>query len=296
MQAMQMKYPTEPGSAIRAERTLIHADESTQWVRHHSMVASATRAVVTLLGLLGLLGLLAITLPVALAQGLAPNHPNQPSGAFLRQWLLCGPFSTQPTAVDVTNRPPTPGFNIDFLVAAGGERAIRPQAGQTVTHPAGKATWTLHEATNDAINLRAAVSTRSEVAAYAYCTVECDTDQNVIMAVGSNDGVSIWINGEEIWRHRAGRILKRDEDRIPVRLKGGRNAVLLKIDQWGGELGVCLPVPALRRDPNIGEVAALSDYRSRQPTPAFVLCWPKHDCRSAPAKRGDGGLRGLRAR
>ena len=198
------------------------------------MVASATRAVVTLLGLLGLLGLMAITLPVALAQDMAPNHPNQPSGAFLRQWLLCGPFSTQPTAVDVTNRPPTPGFNIDFLVAAGGERAIRPQAGQTVTHPAGKATWTLHEATNDAINLRAAVSTRSEVAAYAYCTVECDTDQNVIMAVGSNDGVSIWINGEQIWCHRAGRILKRDEDRIPVRLKGGRNAVLLKIDQWGG--------------------------------------------------------------
>src|SRR3990172_1213315 len=174
-------------------------------------------------------GLLALLPAMARAQESVPNHAHQPSGAFLTRWLLCGPFSSPAKTAGVPDRPARHGLEVDFLAATGGERAVRPQPGQTVTHEAGTVSWKLHEAAGEVINLDAAVSTRSEVVAYAYGTVECDADQNAILAVGSNDGVRLWINGEGIWKHLSGRTLLKDEDRIPVRLKAGRNEVLLKI-------------------------------------------------------------------
>ncbi len=194
-------------------------------------------------------GLLALAPTITPAQESAPNHPHQPSGAFVTRWLLCGPFSSPAKTAGVPGRPAQHGLDVDFLEAAGGERAVRPQPGQTVAHEAGTANWKLHEAAGDVIGLDAAVSTRSEVVAYAYGTVECDGEQNAILAVGSNDGVRIWINGDEVWSSLVGRTLKKDEDRIPVRLKAGRNSVLLKIEELGDTWAFCcrfLPFDAAR--------------------------------------------------
>jgi hypothetical protein len=63
------------------------------------------------------------------------------------------------------------------------------------------------------------------VAAYvwrAICAAEC----SAILALGSNDGVLVWLSGEEVWSQQLGRILKKDEDRVPVRLRSGRNTLL----------------------------------------------------------------------
>lgn len=176
---------------------------------------------------------------VTWAQEPGADSPHQPSGTYLRQWLLCGPFSAPAIVAGAPGQPIRHGLDVDFLEAVGGESGARPQAGQTVTHAAGTASWRVHEAADEVIDLDAAVATRSEVAAYAFCTVECDTEQNAVLAIGSNDGVRAWLNGERVWSNPLGRLLKKDEDRIPVRLKAGRNSVLLRIEELGGTWAFC---------------------------------------------------------
>lgn len=219
--------------------------------------------------LLAVLALLALPPARARAQESVPNHPHQPSGVFMTRWLLCGPFSSPAKTSGVPDRPAQHGLEVDFLAATGGESAVRPQPGQAVKHEAGTANWKLHEAMGEVINLDAAVSTRAEVVAYGYATVECDTDQNAILAVGSNDGVRIWLNGEEIWKHLAGRGLKKDEDRIPVRLKAGRNSILLKIEEQGDTWAFCcrfLPFDAAQ----LSDGARLFHVSTRAGQPALL--------------------------
>lgn len=190
----------------------------------------------------------------AVGQPSAVNHPHEPSGRFLTRWFLCGPFSTTPPADQAPGQPRRRGFDVDFLASTGGETAAAPHPGLVVTHDAGSATWSLHEAAGDAVDLDAAVSTRSEVAAYGYATIECETEQNAVLAVGSNDGVRVWLNGEEVWSNVLGRLLKPDEDQVPVRLKAGLNSVLLKVEEQGGTWGFCcrfLPFEVDRFGPDL---------------------------------------------
>jgi hypothetical protein len=87
--------------------------------------------------------------------------------------------------------------------------------------------------------------------AYAYTTLVSDEDRDVVFLAGSDDGIKVWVNGEEVWRNNAFRPVVPDDDRFPVRLKAGDNTVLLKITQGGGGWGFCLRVTDLDGRPLI---------------------------------------------
>lgn len=73
----------------------------------------------------------------------------------------------------------------------------------------------------------------AQVAVYAYSEVTLDQDQDLLLKVGSNDGVIVWFNGEEVGRHEAGRGWRPDDDSYAVRGKKGVNKVVLKVLQLG---------------------------------------------------------------
>ncbi|MCK4659186.1 MAG: DUF5110 domain-containing protein [Phycisphaerae bacterium] len=77
---------------------------------------------------------------------------------------------------------------------------------------------------------------------YALTYLHAPVDTDATLAFGTDDGVVIWLNGEEIHRHQVGRAYQSKQDRIPVRLKKGSNSLLLKISQWGGDWGFCVHV------------------------------------------------------
>lgn len=60
------------------------------------------------------------------------------------------------------------------------------------------------------------------------------TDQDLILAVGSNDGCRIWLNGKEIFAIADGRPLVPDENKIPVHLSAGENRLMMAVYQQGG--------------------------------------------------------------
>jgi TolA-binding protein len=101
-------------------------------------------------------------------------------------------------------------------------------------------------------------------AAYLYTEVTSDIDQEVVLKVGSCDGVVVWVNGQQVHAMLAGRLWKPEEDVIKAPLKAGRNGILLKVQQINGPWGASMTV--LKADGT-----ALSTMPSFPPAAAGVV-------------------------
>jgi len=192
-----------------------------------------------MLFVVGTIGVFLAVLPVVCAAAAAPETPSaagrsaEPSGQYLREWLLCGPFPALTDADPDIEAIRLPGMYADFLQASGGETKAKPVAGQTVSFPGGSCTWTRHISAADAVDLDSAITKADRVVAYAYAEVTSSADQACILALGSNDGVRAWLNGEMVLEAPGPRGLQLDHNLAPVALRPGRNSVLLKIEERG---------------------------------------------------------------
>jgi hypothetical protein len=55
--------------------------------------------------------------------------------------------------------------------------------------------------------------------------------------MGSDDGIACWVNGRRIHLVNAARGLTVDQDAVKARIEAGRNKILLKISNGGGDWG-----------------------------------------------------------
>ncbi len=166
-----------------------------------------------------------------------PLYENEPSGNYMREWLLLGPLPLVDDHDKNVAPVKLPGMYRDYLEAYGGESHPRIAEGVQVSFEGGSATWTRHRAPNDTVDLDESVSKASTAVAYAYAEVSSATKQGCILALGSNDGIRAWVNGTLVWDHPAARRVEKDHDLIPVILEKGRNTVLLKVEQRGDQWG-----------------------------------------------------------
>lgn len=67
--------------------------------------------------------------------------------------------------------------------------------------------------------------------AYAATWIDSPRDLDAVLAVGSDDGIAAWLNGESVLNHQEKRGYHSKSDRAPIRLKQGANFLLLKITQ-----------------------------------------------------------------
>ena len=72
---------------------------------------------------------------------------------------------------------------------------------------------------------------------YVMAGFESERQQPVRLAIGSDDGVKVWLNQELVHSNPAHRSVKRDEDIVDVVLKEGTNTLMLKIVNDGGGWG-----------------------------------------------------------
>lgn len=164
-------------------------------------------------------------------------HAAEPSSTYLRDWLVCGPIQLHGPDPRGENNHHMVGFEEDYLAAMGTEAEARPQAGQTVAYPGGELTWKRAQSTEGVLDLDAAIDPIDGKLAYAYAEFEADADHAAIMALGTDDGARVWLNGEEVFDYPMGRALVMDSDLAPVLLRKGTNRILFKVedeyDAWG---------------------------------------------------------------
>jgi hypothetical protein len=169
-----------------------------------------------------------------------PVYRGEPSGEFLRTWLLCGPFPLK----DLDDSAPIvvhlPGFETDFLKDHGGETDPRIKEGRTVTFDGGSNKWFTYTTDDFAIDLDEAISPDMFLVGYGYCEIESPEDRVCVLALGSNDGCRVWLNGEQVWDHPEARGIAADDDLVAVTLRKGRNKLLLKVEERGNVWGFCV--------------------------------------------------------
>jgi HEAT repeat protein len=99
--------------------------------------------------------------------------------------------------------------------------------------------WKKHH-TEDVVGMVDAtklIRPNTNVALYALAFIRSPEEMDVQIRAGSDDTLSIWLNGKRIHHHNVARGVNFDEDKIDARLQEGVNALLLKVCQGGGGWG-----------------------------------------------------------
>lgn len=84
----------------------------------------------------------------------------------------------------------------------------------------------------------------SRASAFAYTTVESTTERDVKLLAGSDDGITLWVNGSKVHENRT---VRRPwtviQDRVQVRLRKGTNTLVVRCDNWTDDWGFSVRIP-----------------------------------------------------
>jgi CubicO group peptidase (beta-lactamase class C family) len=160
---------------------------------------------------------------------------------FIRDWTVIGPFPNALSSETLPDGSTRSGYYTNYLASLGdeGEVALTPGTAINFTDDNGcerAATARNIKARGDGyVDLRKTFDTGDRVA-YAFCYIEAAEAQTVLCAFGSNDSAKVWLNGEQMHRFWSpdGRGCKRWSDEFEMPLRTGRNALLVKVEDFGG--------------------------------------------------------------
>lgn len=143
--------------------------------------------------------------------------------SFVTDWWIIGPFDNTDRAGFDTVYPPETEFDTAKTYPGLG---TEPLAWRRYTP--GRTAY---------IDLLPLMTSSESGVAYAGRTFEVEQDTDLKVALGSNDGVKLWLNGALLLSSKASRTARPGDDVVTLPLKQGSNTVLLKIDQIGGGWG-----------------------------------------------------------
>lgn len=90
---------------------------------------------------------------------------------------------------------------------------------------------------SDIIDLIKIFGQKDFVFSYAWAEINAYEDKEVFFALGSDDGVKVWLNGELIHKNWIGRPVRKDDDIFHAKLLKGKNQLLIKVQNMEGGWG-----------------------------------------------------------
>ena len=156
---------------------------------------------------------------------------------FMKKWLVLGPIAVSYNEPKPDEKAQKKAFASDFLTQHGGETDIQPKPG--LTHQIGEKEyqWRLVHSKSDIVDLVEIYGKKEFVVAYAWAEIEVPETTTVLLGIGSDDGVKVWVNGELVHENWIGRPVAKDDDVVPATFQKGKNQLLLKVQNgaidWG---------------------------------------------------------------
>ncbi len=139
----------------------------------------------------------------------------------LSRVLVAGPFQGGSEGlVDINDR-----IEIDDLF----ETQLPPEATENPLLAAGVEWRSVDVGSWGEIDLLALGACGREDAAYLYAEARAPGEMRTVLQVGSHDAVKVWLNGDLVYRFGGRRKAVRDQDRVPITVRKGRNALLIKV-------------------------------------------------------------------
>ncbi len=98
--------------------------------------------------------------------------------------------------------------------------------------------WRAGEANRKGVvDLGAIFGERARAVAYAVTEIDSPRERAAEILCGSDDGIALWLNGEQVHAHESARGCAADDDTVRVRLKAGVNRLVAKISNLDGAWG-----------------------------------------------------------
>jgi len=163
--------------------------------------------------------------------GLAPD-------AFMRSWLVLGPIPVAPGAAGEATPDEAAqrkAFDEDLLAACGGETGAEAAPGAACTIGGRGHSFVPVESATDVVDLAKAVGKQDYSIAYAMAEVDEHAARKVLLALGSDDAVKVWLNGKLVHENWVMRATEKDQDLVSVELRSGANRVLVKVLNAAGD-------------------------------------------------------------
>ena len=153
------------------------------------------------------------------------------SDGFIIAWLMAGPFTQAEKDAGAL-------FGIAFP----------PEKNTTSVN------WQPVAATRDSkkVELDKALGGGQDRVAYMKTELVSDKVQDALLEMGSDDGIKVWLNGQEVHANSVTRPAVAGQDKAKIKLKQGTNALLVKVTQGGGEWQAIVRVRAADGGPLTG--------------------------------------------
>ena len=84
------------------------------------------------------------------------------------------------------------------------------------------------------VNLQARLRPNQQVVAYAYAEIESTAARDATLLCGSDDTITIWLNGKKVHDHPNDRGWNYNQDKVKVHLEKGKNRLLIQCGNSGG--------------------------------------------------------------
>lgn len=153
-------------------------------------------------------------------------------------WHVIGPFRSPGGNEGL-------GHNYGPEAAAFDAKATFPEWNGPGSGPEPKALgWrVVRPAANGYVDLAALHGqTATNSVSYAYKELESPEDQEATLLLGTDDGGKLWVNGKEVFSEKVTRAAAPEQNRVTVKLKKGKNEVLLKVTNGNNPHGYYLTI------------------------------------------------------
>ena len=136
---------------------------------------------------------------------------------FVQRYMVLGPLPKTDANTTVPSVSPENPLNLNETYKGIDSETIRWREAETRT--------------NGMLDFRANIGMNTGVVGYAVTYVYAPKDMDVVLLLGSDETVTVWLNGTEIHKKRVYRRITPDADTIPCQLKAGWNEVLCSVEQ-----------------------------------------------------------------
>ena len=155
------------------------------------------------------------------------------TGKFMRTWLVAGPFLIAEDSVPAVALQEK-AFRTDLLSVV---KVSSGNPAPPVLVQKKEFKWQPISSDDDIIDLDKLFGKRDFVYAYALAEIITTSPTNAMLAVGSDDGIKIWLNGKLVHDNWIPRGIVKDNDVVPLQLLKGSNQILLKVQDMQGGWG-----------------------------------------------------------
>ena len=153
---------------------------------------------------------------------------------FLKNWLILGPVKITEDTLKPEESAQKEAFEKDNFSSV---EIITDKILPKIKIEESEFSWKLVKNKEDAIDLNEILGDNNFAIAYAMAEIEMESPAKILMGVGSDDGIKVFLNGKLVHENWIPRPVNKDDDIILLNLKQGSNQILLKVQNmeygWG---------------------------------------------------------------